>query len=127
MVITHRAGRGRKPTGGRYTTRRSKRAYDSGNQPAATTISEKVKIKVVRVRGGNVKVHVQRATVANVLDQKSGKFSQSKIKTVIDNPANRHFVRQNVITKGTVIETEKGKARVTSRPGQDGTVNAVLI
>ena len=25
------------------------------------------------------------------------------------------------------VETEKGKARVTSRPGQDGTVNAVLI
>ena len=46
---------------------------------------------------------------------------------VVENPANRHFVRRNIMTKGTVIETEKGKARITSRPGQDGTINAVLI
>ncbi|MEK6949175.1 MAG: 30S ribosomal protein S8e, partial [Nanoarchaeota archaeon] len=49
------------------------------------------------------------------------------IKTISGNPANRHFVRRNIMTKGAIIETEKGKARITSRPGQDGAVNAVLI
>ena len=46
---------------------------------------------------------------------------------VIENSANPNYVRQNIITKGSVIETEKGKAKVTSRPGQHGVVNAVLI
>ena len=46
---------------------------------------------------------------------------------VIENTANPNYVRQNIITKGSVIETEKGKAKVTSRPGQHGVVNAVLL
>jgi small subunit ribosomal protein S8e len=31
------------------------------------------------------------------------------------------------VTKGAVIETGEGRARVTSRPGQTGQVNAVLV
>ena len=38
-----------------------------------------------------------------------------------------NYVRQNIITKGAVIMTDAGKARVTSRPGQSGSINAVLI
>jgi len=64
---------------------------------------------------------------ANLFDPKTKKYEQIKIKEVVENPANRHFVRRNIMTKGTVIETEKGKAKITSRPGQDGNVNAVLI
>jgi small subunit ribosomal protein S8e len=33
----------------------------------------------------------------------------------------------NVITKGAIIETEDGLAKVTSKPSKDGVVNAVLI
>jgi small subunit ribosomal protein S8e len=54
-------------------------------------------------------------------------FKKSKIKLVKENPANRNFARMNVITKGAIIETEDGMARVTSRPSRDGTVNAILI
>ena len=45
----------------------------------------------------------------------------------VDSPANRHFIRRNIMTKGIIIETDKGKAKITSRPDQDGIVNAVLI
>jgi len=31
------------------------------------------------------------------------------------------------MTKGSVIDTEFGKAVITSRPGQDGVVNAVIV
>ena len=65
--------------------------------------------------------------VANVFDPGTKKSFKVEIKTVLENPADSHFVRRNVITKGAVIDTEKGKAKVTSRPSQDGTVNAVLI
>jgi len=65
------------------------------------------------------------ADVANVFDGK--KYHKSKIKEVVKNKANRHFVRRNILTKGAVIETELGKAKITSRPGQEGMVNAVLV
>ncbi|MCK4518463.1 hypothetical protein KAT92_06805 [Candidatus Babeliales bacterium] len=52
---------------------------------------------------------------------------RARVKDVIESAANRHYTREDIITKGTIIETEAGKARVTSRPGQDGVVNAVLI
>ncbi|MEJ2243385.1 MAG: hypothetical protein P8X87_02435 [Candidatus Bathyarchaeota archaeon] len=50
-----------------------------------------------------------------------------KIDRVIKNPANVDYDRRGVITKGTMIATSLGTARVTSRPGQDGKVNAVLV
>ncbi|MBP2146305.1 ribosomal protein S8E [Methanofollis sp. W23] len=44
-----------------------------------------------------------------------------------ENPADINYVRRNLLTKGAIIKTEIGRARVRSRPGQDGVVNAVLI
>ena len=65
--------------------------------------------------------------VANILDAKTGKYVKAKIKTVVENPANRHFVRRNIMTRGCIIDTDKGKAKVTNRPGQEGSINAKLI
>ena len=62
-----------------------------------------------------------------IIDPKTKKATKSKILSVKDNPANQHFVRRNTITKGAVVETEAGLARITSRPGQDGVVNAVKV
>jgi small subunit ribosomal protein S8e len=31
------------------------------------------------------------------------------------------------MTRGAVVQTEIGLAKITSRPGQDGVVNAVLV
>jgi small subunit ribosomal protein S8e len=47
--------------------------------------------------------------------------------TIAENPSNRNFARRSIMTKGTVIETSAGKARITNRPGQEGAINAVLI
>ncbi len=68
-----------------------------------------------------------RCEFANVGDPRSGTTSRAKIITVKSNPANPFFARRNITTKGAVIETEVGDAVVTSRPGQDGVVNARLI
>jgi small subunit ribosomal protein S8e len=65
--------------------------------------------------------------VANVIDPRTGQATKAKILTVSENPADPHFVRRNVLTKGAIIETELGRARVTSRPGQAGTIDAVLL
>jgi len=64
---------------------------------------------------------------ANVVDPDSGTTKKVKIVDVLENPANIDYSRRGVITKGAVIKTEMGIARVTSRPGQNGVVNAILI
>ncbi len=83
------------------------------------------KIAKIRTRGGGEKIVTLSAETANVTAD--GKAHKSKIITVTENTADSQFVRRNIITKGAIIQTELGKARVTSRPGQDGVINAVLI
>ncbi len=97
-----------------------------GSNPTFPKVGETVK-RVVKTRGGNFKQRLLAANVANVFDPKSKSYKKAVIKTVVENPANRHYVRRNILTKGTVIETDIGKARITSRPGQEGTINAVLL
>ena len=116
----------RKQTGARYKDYRKKKQYELGREPSFTKLGKK-RLQVLRVMGANRKLRLLSAETANLFDPKSKSFRQVKIKTITDNPANRHFVRRNIMTKGSVIDTEVGKARITSRPGQDGVVNAVLI
>ncbi len=68
-----------------------------------------------------------RTRTVSVTDPKTHETKKVAIETVRENPSNPNYVRRNIITKGSIIKTEIGDARVTSRPGQDGTVNAVLI
>jgi len=126
MVVVQRARTSRKPTGGLYNIARGKRKYEMGRLPVHTKIG-KQHIKTTKTKGDSRKMKVFVANVANVLDPKTKKFVKTAIKTVDECQANRHFVRRNIIVKGAIISTEAGKAKVTSRPGQDGTVNAVLI
>ena len=63
----------------------------------------------------------------SVSDPKTGKTENTEISRVVNNPANVDYDRRGVITKGTVIETKLGLARITSRPGQHGLINAILI
>ena len=116
----------RKQTGARYKDYRKKKQYELGREPSFTKLSKKM-VQAIRTMGANRKLRLLRADTANLFDPKTKSFRQAKIKTITDNPANRHFVRRNIMTKGSVIDTELGKARITSRPGQDGIVNAVLI
>ena len=126
MVIWH-AERKRKISGSRYNKLRSKRKRELGRSPAHTKLSEKPKVIKVKIGGTKTKLKALRVNVANVLDPKTKKYSKAKIKKVLENDANRHFARMSTITKGAIIETEVGKAKVTNRPGQTGTINAVLV
>ena len=117
----------RKPTGGRKRRNRTKRKYELGSLPTNPVIGEKKEKETRRGMGGIRKTTLKKADVANVYDPVSKTHKVVKIRTERDNPANRNFPRRNILTKGAVIETEIGTARITSRPGQHGTVNAVLI
>ncbi len=116
----------RKVTGSRYVSLRKKKIYEIGRDPTLTKIGE-AKKKKLRIRAGKQKEISLSIDTVNLLDPKTKKYSKVKVKNVVENPANRHYVRRNILTKGTIVETEKGKARITSRPGQEGSVNAVLV
>ena len=117
----------RKITGGLKGKHRDKRKYELGSPPTETRVSTEELIKKDRVMGGNYKVRVKYAAFANVYDPQTKTSKKVKILSVLETPANREYARRGIIVKGAVIQTELGKAKVTSRPGQDGTVNAVLV
>lgn len=105
---------------------RGKRKYEQGTYPAETTLGEP-KRKSTRGFGGNTKIKLLTEKYASVTDVKSGKTEKAEILRVIKNRANVDYNRRGVITKGAEIETSIGTARVTSRPGNDGVINAILI
>ncbi len=116
----------RKVSGGIYRDFRKKRLFNIGRDPTMTKLG-RTKVKAIRVRSAGVKRVVLSGEFVNVVDPKTKKHKKVKIKAVLENPANRHFVRRNILTKGTVVDTELGKAKITSRPGQHGVINALLI
>jgi small subunit ribosomal protein S8e len=103
-----------------------KRRFEKGFFPAETTLG-KLKKKTRRGRGGGVKTRLLNDTHANLSNSSTGKTEKVEILRVVRNSANVDYDRRGVITKGTIIETPLGTARVTSRPGQNGSVNAVLV
>ncbi len=117
---------GRKPTGGKLILARGKRKYETGREQSDTTIAE-VRAKKIETLGGNQKMRLLRSNIASVSDPKTGTTKKVKVETVRNNKANLHYTRRNIITKGAVIKTELGDAVVTNRPGQDGTISAVLL
>ena len=115
----------RKVSGGRYHASHKKKARHITRDPVLTRAADNIKKKILRIKGGNTKVNLQGATEVNLMIK--GKAKKTKIETVVENAASRHFVRQNVVCKGAIIKTPEGLARITSRPTQDGIVNAVLV
>lgn len=97
-----------------------------GSEFLETKVGQVKKVRK-RTMGGGSKIKFISVDFANVTDPKTGLTKKAKILTVVENPANPHFKRRNVLTKGAIIETEMGRAKVTSRPNQNGVVNAVLL
>ncbi|MBN2141856.1 30S ribosomal protein S8e [Candidatus Woesearchaeota archaeon] len=125
MVVIHGKAN-RKPTGGRYTNAQTKRLHQKGSHATHTRIGD-MHVKTVPTKGGGQKTKLYSADKINILNPKTKKFEVAEIQTAAENPADRHFVRHNIITKGAILNTSKGKAKVTNRPGQEGVVNAVLV
>jgi len=103
-----------------------KRRTEIGLAPADTHIGDDRR-KNIRCTGANQKVRSLRASFANVTNLTNGECKKVKITSVIENGANPNYVRRNLLTKGAIIKTDIGNARIVSRPGQDGVINAVLL
>jgi len=125
-MAIHKERSKRKSTGGRIKQSHKKKLHQLGRELIEVKIGEK-RVRKIRCRGGTEKQRALVVKEANVLDPKTKKHTKSEILSVKENAANPHYVRRDIVTKGAVVETKAGLARVTSRPGQSGAVNAILI
>ena len=116
----------KKPSGGRYKFKITKRIFNLGSHPRHTKVGDR-RLSIVRIIGGNKKQFLLSSDIINVYDKKGKKYKKAKILGMVSSTANRHFVRRNILTKGAVVKTDLGDAKITSRPGQEGTINGVLI
>ncbi len=116
----------RTASGGRRVLCAGKRKFEIGREKQFTRIG-KQSAKAYRGMGGNFKMGVLVAEYANVIDRSTNVAKKVKIVTVKLNPADPNYVQRNILNKGATISTEAGDALVTSRPGQDGVINAVLL
>ncbi|MDD3263590.1 MAG: 30S ribosomal protein S8e [Candidatus Nanoarchaeia archaeon] len=116
----------RKSTGGKYISFRKKTKSSMGREPIMTKLGDK-KLKIIRVRGGNSKVKLSSINKVNVLDKDSNKYQVVDIMDVVENTANRNYIKRKILNKGVVVNTQLGKVKITSRPGQTGTLNGILI
>ena len=78
------------------------------------------------VRGRNRKTALKTIDFVNLATGDS-KVKKTKILKVLENATNNDYQRRGIITKGAILETQEGKCRVVSKPGQAGIVNAVLV
>ncbi len=125
-MSTHSSLRKRKLTGGKKRVYRTKKKYEAAGYPAETILGEPRR-KISRGLGGDCKVKVLSDKFASVTDPANGTTQKTEIVRVVRNGANVDYNRRGVITKGAEIETSLGLAKVTSRPGNDGIINAILI
>jgi len=116
---------GKKISGGIYHKARKKKKFEIAGQPRIVKLGKEKK-KKIKTLGGKEKMVLLSTDIANLIIP-GKKTEKVKIKNVVETPANRFLARQNVLMKSSIIETEKGKARITNRPSQEGCVQAILI
>jgi small subunit ribosomal protein S8e len=119
----------RKENGKIKSPNSKKRKANYGRYPILTKISkgnEEIRY-IFRTKGGNYKVKLKSALYVNVLNPETKEIKRVKISGVIKNPNDKNLDREKIITKNAILNTEIGKVLVTSRPGQDGIINGILI
>jgi small subunit ribosomal protein S8e len=114
----------RRRTGGRRKPASDRRKHQIGREPTETTVGDS-RLKTIDARGDTQKVRALQTDEANVA--RGDETVRATIETVVENDADPNYARRNIVTKGAVVETSEGRARVTSRPGQSGQVDAVLL
>jgi len=126
-MVQYHANDLRKISGGKKDKNvKVKRKYFMGGYPTETRLSDAEKRKLIRTKGGGIKVKLLSAAYANIAVDR-GIVKRVRVLSVISNPSSKDYDRRKIVTKGAIIRTEIGLAKVTSRVGQNGVLNAVLI
>ncbi|MFW9972051.1 MAG: 30S ribosomal protein S8e [Candidatus Odinarchaeota archaeon] len=116
----------RRYTGKKYKYFRKKRKRELDRPFIDTEIAPEKK-KKQRIMGGNFKLKLFATQYINVTNPNTNKTQKLRILGFEENIASKDLNRRHVLTKGAVVETELGNVKITSRPGQHGVLNGVLV
>lgn len=114
-----------KTTGGRRHPLRIRRKYETDRYPNEPVNGAQVTV-TRRIRGNNRKTALKSIDFVNLATDEA-KVKKTKILKVLENSTNNDYKRRGIITKGAILETQEGKCKVVSKPGQNGIVNAILL
>ena len=114
-----------KITGGIRHPLKTRQKFDIDRYPNEALMGEQ-ETATRKTRGNNRKTALKTVSHVNLVLPDT-KIKRTKIIRVLENQTNNDYQRRGVITKGAILETEDGKCRVVSRPGQNGIINAILV
>ena len=120
----------RKPSGGRLkrpNRYRGKRRTEVSSEAQYAYIGEKDDRKMYRKNAGSQTPRLLSANTVNVNIPKEGTTVKATINSVIANDADPNFIRRNIVTKGSIVDTSMGKVKITSRPGMHGVASGILL
>ena len=115
-----------KITGGLRHPLKTRQKFETDRYPNEAEMGEEQQTITRKTRGNNRKTGLKIASFVNLVMENS-KVKKSKIVKVLENQTNNDYQRRGIITKGAIVETEDGKCRIVSRPGQNGIVNGILV
>ena len=114
-----------KITGGKRHPLKTRQKFDIDRYPNEALMGEQ-ETATRKTRGNNRKTALKTVSHVNMVLPDT-KIKRTKIIRVLENQTNNDYQRRGVITKGAILETEDGKCKVVSRPGQNGIINAILV
>ena len=120
----------RKPSGGRLkrpNRYRGKRRTEVSSEAQYAYIGEKDDRKMYRKNAGSQTARLLSANTVNVNIPKEGKTVKATINSVLATDADPNFIRRNIVTQGSVVDTSMGKVKITSRPGMHGVASGILL
>ena len=106
---------------------RGKRRTEVSSEAQYAYIGEKDDRKMYRKNAGSLTARLLSANTVNVNLPKEGKTVKATINSVIANDADPNFIRRNIVTKGSIVDTSMGKVKITSRPGMHGVISGILL
>ncbi|OYT26154.1 MAG: 30S ribosomal protein S8e [Candidatus Altiarchaeales archaeon ex4484_96] len=114
---------------GKKNRAHKKRKNHYGRFPVETKIDKEKKTSI-KCKGGGTKTKIVSTEYANVIVD--GKAAKCKIISFEENPVSQDYSRRHIITKGAIItvktpDKKEIKARVSSRPGQSSSLNAISL
>ena len=114
-----------KITGGIRHPLKSRQKFQIDRYPNEALMGEQ-ETATRKTRGNNRKTALKTVNHVNLV-LPNAKIKRSNIVRVLENQTKNDYQRRGVITKGAILETEDGKCKVVSRPGQNGVINAILV
>jgi small subunit ribosomal protein S8e len=106
MGINRDSRHKRRLTGGRMPVHKKKRAYEKARPVSNTKLSDKPRVRPVRVRGGNYKYRALRLKEGNFNWPSEAMAKKTRILDIVYNASNNELVRTKTLVKNCIVQID---------------------